>query len=157
MTLTLDSPPRGEQDGESAFSDLARSQSSRAFAEELLALWTPRTAEVDAVIERVSKRWRVSRMDQVDRNVVRLAAAELSARAETPRAVVLAEAVRLAGRYGSERSPRFVNGLVESVALALRGPASTAASPRDGRAAESKKSNASDGAPGPGTTEDDGG
>jgi N utilization substance protein B len=59
-------------------------------------------------------------MDRVDRNVVRMATAELLLRTAVPRAAILSEAVRLAGRYGSDRSASFVNGLVEALAKRLR-------------------------------------
>src|SRR5690606_26998402 len=76
--------------------------------------------ELDEAITQTSARWRLSRMAQVDRNVLRLAAFELAGRARTPRGVVLSEAVRLARRYGSERSPGVVNGLAEALAQRLR-------------------------------------
>ena len=61
-------------------------------------------------------------MDRVDRNVIRLAAGELKcSETSTPRGVVIAEAVRLASRYGSDHSAPFVNGLVESLARYFRG------------------------------------
>ncbi len=145
--LTLDRPPQGDADGEAAFSTLARSPGARAFAEELLDLWGPRSAEVDALIERVSRRWRLARMDAVDRNVVRLAAVELSARPDTPRAVVLAEAVRVARRYGSDKSAPFVNGLVESLAAELRDSVAAGASgPGGGAAGAAPTPNKADGA-----------
>ncbi|KIG13173.1 Transcription termination protein NusB [Enhygromyxa salina] len=74
---------------------------------------------VDAAIELASKRWRLERMDRVDRNLLRLCAVELRAE-KTPRNVVVAEVVRLAARYGGDRSPTFVNGLAEALAQALR-------------------------------------
>jgi hypothetical protein len=61
-------------------------------------------------------------MAQVDRNVLRLAAFELAARPDTPRPVILSEAVRLARRYGSERSSSFVNGVADALARRLRPP-----------------------------------
>ena len=118
--LVLDRPPRGDDEGEGAFFELAASEPGRTFAEALLEAWTERRAEVDALIEQVSRRWRLDRMDHVDRNVLRLAGTELSAMPATPRAVVLAEAVRLARRYGSDKSAPFVNGVVESLAQQLR-------------------------------------
>jgi N utilization substance protein B len=104
------------------------------FARDLLAPILARGPELDAILEATSRSWRVARMDRVDRNVLRLVAAELSPRpgpsagepapaadlSETPRGVVLAEAVRLASRYGSERSAAFVNGVAEALARKLR-------------------------------------
>lgn len=120
IALVLDAPPSGDGDDEDAFAQLARSPEARVRAEELVALWSTRREEIDALIEATSRSWRLARMDRVDRNIVRLAATELLDRADVPRAAVLSEAVRLASRYGSERSAAFVNGLVEDLAKRVR-------------------------------------
>lgn len=91
-----------------------------AFARLLLAPVLARGPELDAVLEATSRSWRLARMDRVDRNVLRLVAAEMTDLSETPRGVILAEAVRLASRYGSERSATFVNGVAETLARRLR-------------------------------------
>ena len=91
----------------------------RRFAGRLVESWLARADYWDEQIEAQSQRWRLARMDQVDRNVLRLVALELVGES-TPRGVVVAEAVRLAARYGSERSPAFVNGVAEALAKALR-------------------------------------
>ena len=61
-------------------------------------------------------------MAAVDRNVLRLAAYEL-AHTETPTAVVIDEAVELARRFGGDRSPGFVNGVLDALSRAVRGEA----------------------------------
>ena len=94
------------------------------FARRLLALASERAAEVDAAIEATSRSWRLARMDRVDRNVLRLVAVEGLGLSETPRAVIVAEAVRLASRYGSERSATFVNGVAQALIAKLRGDGS---------------------------------
>ena len=53
-------------------------------------------------------------------DALRLVGAEMLALPDTPRAVIVAEAVRLASRYGSERSAPFVNGVAEALAKRLR-------------------------------------
>lgn len=120
MALVLASTPSGDADGEDVIARFAADPPVRAYAQELVALCVSRHAEIDAMIEDTSRTWRLVRMDRVDRNVVRMATAELMARAEIPRAAILSEAVRLAGRYGSERSAAFVNGLVEALAKRVR-------------------------------------
>lgn len=109
-------PPQGEGPGEDAFARLVADPRARAFSEELVDIWAARREDVDAIISQASQRWRIDRMDRVDRNVLRLATAELLGAPATPRGVVLSEAVRLARRYGSESSPGFVNGLLGAVA-----------------------------------------
>lgn len=91
------------------------------FARKLLSVASERAAEIDAAIEATSRSWRLARMDRVDRNVLRLAAGESLGLSETPRAVIVAEAVRLASRYGSERSAPFVNGVAQALTARLRG------------------------------------
>lgn len=71
-------------------------------------------AEVEALIARYSRRWAISRMPVVDRNVLRLATYELL-HEPTPPAVVLDEAIGLAKRMSTEDSGRFVNGVLESI------------------------------------------
>jgi N utilization substance protein B len=115
--LLWDNPP-GEQGSE--LMGLLGREPVRAFAADLVDLMVEHSTELDALIQQTSNKWRLDRMDRVDRNVLRLAAAELRHLPDTPRGVVLAEAVRLASRYGSERSAPFVNGLAEALAKELR-------------------------------------
>ena len=72
-------------------------------------------SEIDRALREVTVNWRLERIGAIERSVLRLAAAELSA-GETPPKVVIQEAVRLAERYGSEQSARFVNGIVDALA-----------------------------------------
>jgi N utilization substance protein B len=58
----------------------------------------------------------------VDRNVLRLAAYELL-HSDTPTPVVIDEAVELARRFGGDRSPAFVNGVLDALARSVRPPA----------------------------------
>jgi N utilization substance protein B len=73
-------------------------------------------AELDEAIGSVSNRWRVERMPPVDRTVLRLGLYELRYEPDTPSAVVLSEAVRLAKTYSTERSGSFVNGVLATLA-----------------------------------------
>jgi N utilization substance protein B len=131
LELLWRAPPRGEDERGTLLSELVRDAATRRRADLLVRGLLARWDAVDAAIAETSARWRLDRMDQVDRNVLRLAAFELSERASTPRGVVLAEAVRLARRYGSEHSARFVNGVAEALARRLR-----PAAPRGGAAAD---------------------
>ena len=53
-------------------------------------------------------------MAAVDRNILRMAVSEFLF-VETPRVVVIDEAVEIARKYGSERSPEFVNGILDAI------------------------------------------
>lgn len=116
----FDDPPQGDEPGEAAFAELVAVPRARRFAEALLEPALPHLANIDERIRSVSKRWRLERMDLVDRNVLRLATAELMFGAtKVPSGVVVAEAVRIAARYGNERSAKFVNGVLNAIADAV--------------------------------------
>lgn len=72
--------------------------------------------DIDAVIERTAPQFPVHEMPAVDRNILRLAIYEVLFERETPVRAVVNEAVELAKAFGSESSPRFVNGVLGSVA-----------------------------------------
>ena len=76
--------------------------------------------ELDAVIGRLARGWTISRMPALDLEVLRVACFELAHRPDVPRGVVLAQAVDLATRYGTDDSARFVNGLLAAAADELR-------------------------------------
>lgn len=76
---------------------------------------------LDAAIEKVSERWSVARMPIVDRNILRIAVYELKSEPETPAPVIVSEAVRLAQTYSTEKSAPFVNGVLATLAKAIRG------------------------------------
>ncbi len=120
LSLLWKHPPRGDGERGVAFATMVAHESARSRADALARALVARWTEVDDAITRTSLRWRMERMAQVDRNVLRVVAFELDQRPSTPRPVVLAEAVRLARRYGSERSPGFVNGVAEALAKRLR-------------------------------------
>ncbi|MDW7711011.1 MAG: transcription antitermination factor NusB [Deferrisomatales bacterium] len=93
--------------------------------EFLLALvegvWAHR-AELDAAIERFSRHWKLSRMDRVDRSILRLASYELLRCPDVPAPVILDEGVELAKELGTPDSPSFVNGILDPVARGSRPP-----------------------------------
>jgi N utilization substance protein B len=70
--------------------------------------------EIDDVIGRFARRWTVSRMPVVDRNVLRLATYELL-HEDTAPAVVIDEAVELAKALSTDNSGRYVNGVLDSI------------------------------------------
>lgn len=74
-----------------------------------------RAEELDARITAASDDWTADRLGAVERNVLRVALAELDAD-EVPLAVVLDEAVTLAKRYASDDAGRLVNGILGRIA-----------------------------------------
>ena len=86
-----------------------------AFAKELVCGTMAARDAIDARIAAHARNWRIDRMAAVDRNLLRLAVYELL-HTDTPAQVVINEAVELAHDFGGERSPAFVNGVLDAVA-----------------------------------------
>jgi N utilization substance protein B len=95
--------------------DLAITPEERAFALDLIRIIAAERRSIDAELSEVTTNWRLERIGHIERCVLRLAAAELM-QGGTPPRVVIQEAVRLAERYGSGPSARFVNGVVDALA-----------------------------------------
>ena len=95
--------------------DLAVPPDERHLAGLLVGTLSQHGAELDDELTEVTTNWRLERLGVVDRSVLRLAAAELQ-RGETPPRVVIQEAVRLAERYGTVKSAKFVNGVLDALA-----------------------------------------
>lgn len=96
-------------------------EGARSFAKELVLGVAAHRRELDARIAEHAKNWRLERMASVDRNVLRLGVFEL-VHGDAPTAVVIDEAVELARRFGGDRSPAFVNGILDAVAAHVRPP-----------------------------------
>src|ERR1017187_5235608 len=91
----------------------------RGFADDLFRVATDRGAEIDKLIEGHAEHWRMERMAAVDRNLLRAGVAEFLGYPETPRAVVINEALEIARRFSTPESVHFINGVLDSVAREL--------------------------------------
>ena len=70
---------------------------------------------IDELIRRHAEHWRLDRMATVDRNILRLATQEFRYDTETPKTVVINEAIEIARRFSSQESPQFINGILDSI------------------------------------------
>jgi transcription antitermination protein NusB len=95
--------------------DLSIAPDEPQIASRLIATIIKSGRELDEQIVAVTTNWRLERLGVVDRCVLRLGAAELS-RGETPTLVVIQESVHLAERYGTLKSAKFVNGVLDALA-----------------------------------------
>ena len=85
----------------------------RRFVEDLVFGVRDHLDQVDGLLGRCSRNWRLERMSWVDRNLLRLACYELLQSHDTPARVILNEAIELARRYSTGESPGFVNGVLD--------------------------------------------
>ena len=98
------------------------------FAVELVSGAADHLAELDELITRHAEHWRMERMPNVDRNILRLAAYEM-AHGGTPAAVAIDEALELARKFSNEESVQFVNGVLDAIHRGLGAPPAGAVAP----------------------------
>ena len=74
---------------------------------------------IDVIIERFSKHWKLGRMSCVDRNILRVAVFEMISCADIPAKVSINEAIEIGKKFGTEDSGAFINGILDSIRLAM--------------------------------------
>jgi transcription antitermination protein NusB len=90
-------------------------ESTEGFARTLvMGVQTYRTY-LDSIVGELAPEWPIEQIAAADRNVLRIAIYELLFDPEIPPKVAINEAVELAKMFGSESSPRFVNGVLGSL------------------------------------------
>ncbi|HXK33335.1 MAG TPA: transcription antitermination factor NusB [Dehalococcoidia bacterium] len=95
------------------------SDAQREFARALVGRVAESRERIDEMIGRAATQWPVSQLSAVDRNILRLAIAEILMDNGAPIRVAINEAVELAKSFGSDSSAKFVNGVLGSVSLSL--------------------------------------
>jgi len=97
------------------------SEENAAFIRELVSGVIHNKETIDQNIRRFAPAWPIEQIPVIDRNILRLAIFELLFDNKVPVKVAINEAVELAKRFGSDSSPKFVNGVLGSIsALANR-------------------------------------
>ena len=91
----------------------------RDFAEELFRVAHEQQSKIDGLIVEHSAHWRLERMPAVDRNLLRMAVAELVGVKSTPFPVVINEALEIGRRYCASESINFLNGVLDSIARSV--------------------------------------
>lgn len=89
-----------------------RRSADRLFIKDLVYGTLEYAEQSDAVIAPLLEGWTIDRLPTVDRLLLRMGVFELRHRPETPRPVVINEAVELAKKFSTEDSGRFVNGVL---------------------------------------------
>ena len=104
-----------EREADRLWADLDVAPTERERATALVHAVASSHDAIDRTLTDVTTNWRLERLGAVERSVLRLGTAELLL-GDTPVRVVLQEGVRLAERYGSAQSARFVNGVLDAIA-----------------------------------------
>jgi N utilization substance protein B len=91
-------------------------QEALSFSEELVKGVLQHKSELDALIKKFAPAFPVEQMSIIDRNILRLAIFEILFGDKTPLKVAIDEAIELAKDFGSDSSPRLINGILGSIA-----------------------------------------
>jgi transcription antitermination protein NusB len=100
--------------------DLRVSPKNLLYADVLIRLVARNLEAIDRTLERNLTNWSLRRLAVIDRNLLRLAVAEMTYVDDVETRIVIREAVYLAEKYASPESPRFVNGVLDAVMRELR-------------------------------------
>ena len=92
-----------------------------AFFDDVVSGVVARQEEIDALLtERLAAGWSLERLDKTMLQILRAGAYELLARADVPTKSVISEYIDVAHAFFDEREAKFVNGLLDAVAKAVR-------------------------------------
>ncbi len=89
------------------------SERHQNFASELFELTRENISWADGEISALLKNWKIERINNIDRNILRMAMVELRHLPDVPVKVVINEAIELAKTYSTEKSSSFVNGILD--------------------------------------------
>ena len=90
-------------------------QEALSFSQELVKGVLQNKSELDALIKKFAPAFPVEQMSIIDRNILRLAIFEILFNDKTPFKVAINEAIELAKEFGSDSSPRLINGVLGSI------------------------------------------
>lgn len=93
----------------------------RGFADDLFGVATEEASaeKIDKLIEESAANWRLDRMAAVDRNLLRAAVAEMIGYPQTPKPIIINEAIEIARKYSNPESVNFINGVLDGVGKSL--------------------------------------
>lgn len=98
------------------FESIELTEEGRLFITELTVGVLNHKEELDRMIEKYAVDWPIDQIAAIDRNIIRIAAYEFAISGKTPDKVAINESIELAKTFGSETAPKFVNGVLGSIA-----------------------------------------
>ena len=103
------------------FEELQKSKpNTREFATKIFRGTIDHMPAIDEMIQNQAENWRLSRMAAVDRNIIRMSIYEFLHETDTPKLVIIDEAIEIAKKYGMDTSGSFVNGILDRIAHEAR-------------------------------------
>ena len=98
------------------FEDLQKSKpNTRDFATKIFRGTVDNLTKIDDMIQAQADNWRLSRMAVVDRNIIRMSVYEFLHETDTPKLVIIDEAIEIAKKFGTQKSSQFINGILDGI------------------------------------------
>ncbi|MGB3861662.1 MAG: transcription antitermination factor NusB [Candidatus Aminicenantaceae bacterium] len=108
-----------DSDAEKAFrqywKDKKATKEVKDYCRWLIKGITSHQESIDRSIQSVSKRWRLSRMPVVDRNILRMAVFELLYEEDVAPAIIINEAIEISKKFSGEQAAMFINGVLDTL------------------------------------------
>ncbi len=102
---------------EERIADSQLEQALADFTRQIVLGILPIIVQIDTLIAKYAPEWPLDQVAIIDRNILRIAIWEIAVDQQTPIKVAINEAVELSKIFGSDSTPRFVNGVLGSLAL----------------------------------------
>ena len=100
----------------STFEELQKSKpNTREFAVKVFKGTLDNMAKIDDMITAQADNWRIERMAVVDRNIIRMSIYEFLHENDTPKLVIIDEAIEIAKKFGTQKSSQFINGILDGI------------------------------------------
>jgi transcription antitermination protein NusB len=112
----LPTAPQVVNELEKHFAHFEVDPKAQSFSRELITGVMARFEELNAIIVSKAKNWKLSRIDPVDRTLLRMGLFELKYSPELATAIAIDEAIELAKQFGTADSASFINGILDSAA-----------------------------------------
>ena len=98
------------------FEELQKSKpNTREFATKIFHGTVEHMPKIDEMIQQQADNWRLSRMAVVDRNIIRMSVYEFLHEDDTPKLVIIDEAIEIAKKFGTQKSSQFINGILDGI------------------------------------------
>lgn len=98
------------------FEDLQKAKpNTQEFAERVFRGTVASIEKIDEMIQAQAENWRMSRMAVVDRNIIRMSVYEFLNEDDTPKLVIIDEAIEIAKKFGTQKSSQFINGILDGI------------------------------------------
>ncbi|MFN8015179.1 MAG: transcription antitermination factor NusB [Acidimicrobiia bacterium] len=88
---------------------------------EIINEYLEKQEKVEDLISQNTKGWTTSRLPSFDRAVLRMAVSELIKNADVPVGTIISESVELCEKYSTPQSPKYINGVLSTIAHKVRG------------------------------------